>query len=122
MANLSLVQAFLKFRNHFKTVAVTGSYEDLTERPTPTEFTIETTDWAAETSGNYEYYADITITGATANDKTDIDFDEDSLEVCAEAGVSSATNTSEGVCRIRSVDIPADTLTGNYTLIKGAVS
>ena len=90
-------------------------------RMTPQNFTIASNAWtknSAETS-EFVYYADIAVSGLTANDYVLVDLNRASQSIVADANLCLSGETLAGKIRVFSEKIPAATIGGQYTIIKG---
>ena len=92
-------------------------------RMTPQTFTIATSAWtknSAETS-EFVYYADITVSGLTANDYAEVNFDRASQSAVVAANLCAAGDTLSGKIRLYAENAPESSIGGQYIITKGAV-
>lgn len=91
-------------------------------RTTPTAFSITTSAWQENSSETSEFvfFADIPVSGLTAKDYAEVNFNRASQSVAAEAKICAAGETMAGKIRIYSETVPTATLSGEYIIMKGA--
>lgn len=92
-------------------------------RTSPTAFSIPVNSWtknSAETS-EFVYFADITVSGLSANDYAAIDFDRASQSVVADANICASGETLSGKIRLYAEEIPESAISGEYFITKGVV-
>ena len=92
-------------------------------RTSSTAFTVATSAWhnnASETS-EFVYYADIAVSGLTANDYAEVNFNRVSQSIAATANVCAAGETMTGKIRIYAKNTPSDLISGEYIITKGAM-
>ena len=91
-------------------------------RTTPKPFTIAASAWQKDTAETSEfvYYVDIAVSGLTANDYAEVNFDRTSQSIATEANICSSGETMAGKIRIYAENIPTDALSGEYLITKGA--
>lgn len=91
-------------------------------RTTPTAFSIATSAWQENSSETSEfvYYADIVVSGLTANDYAEVNFNRASQRIVAEANICTTGETMAGKIRIYAENVPTATIGGEYIIMKGA--
>lgn len=101
------------------TSAATSPY---VPRTTPKPFTIAANAWQKNTAepSEFVYYVDIAVSGLTANDYAEVNFDRASQSIATEANICSSGETMAGKIRIYAENIPTDALSGEYLITKGA--
>ena len=92
------------------------NFQKFLPRPQDVNFTIPVNDW---TFDNEKYYADINISGLTANDTAEIYFNKASETVIANADLSEVGETLSGKIRLYAENIPADSVSGIASITKG---
>lgn len=103
--------------------AVTNALGSYVPKSAPTAFTLATSAWnenSSETS-EFVYYADITVSGLTANDYAEVNFNRASQSIIAEANLCSSGETMSGKIRIYAENVPSSSISGEYIVTKGAV-
>lgn len=87
-------------------------------------FSISTADWQTLSAdlNDCKYYAEIAVSGLTANDHARVDFAFDSISACEAAGVYPAGATADGKIIIYAKAIPSAAVSGVYTVQKGATA
>lgn len=102
--------------------AVSNALNTLVPCPTPTAFTLATSAWVKNSSETSEfiYYADITVSGLTANDYAEVNFTRTSQSVIANADLCPSGDTMSGRIRIYAKNVPATSVSGEYVVTKGA--
>ena len=95
------------------------NFQKYLPRPQDVSFTIPVSDWILD---NEKYYADINISGLTANDTAEIYFDKASESVIANADLSEVGETLSGKIRLYAENIPADSVSGTASITKGVSS
>ena len=86
-------------------------------RPQEVNFTIPVSDWTLD---NEKYFADVNISGLTANDTAEIYFDKASESIIANADLSEVGETLSGKIRLYAENIPADSVSGTASITKAA--
>ena len=92
------------------------NFQKFLPRPQDVNFSIPVSDWTLD---NEKYYADINISGLTANDTAEIYFDKASETVIANADLSEFGETLSGKIRLFAENIPADSVSGIASITKG---
>lgn len=85
-------------------------------------FNIATTDWQVDEDETSEYTnrAIISVSGVTANDYAELNFDRDCLSVASAANISATGETVNGYIHIFAENVPESALSGQYVIFKGA--
>lgn len=102
--------------------AVSNALNTRVPCPTPTAFTLAANAWMENSSETSEfvYYADIEVSGLTANDYAEINFTRTSQSVIANADLCLSGDTMSGKIRIYAKNAPSASINGEYVVIKGA--
>lgn len=90
--------------------------------PTPTAFILATSAWTRNSSETSEfvYYADIAVSGLTANDYAEVNFTRASQSIVATANLCPSGDTMSGKIRIYAKNVPSASINGEYVVTKGA--
>lgn len=102
--------------------AVSNALNTRVPCPTPTAFTLAVSAWMENSSETSEfvYYADIEVSGLTANDYAEVNFTRTSQSVIANADLCPSGDTMSGKIRIYAKNVPATSVSGEYVVTKGA--
>ena len=100
------------------------NFQKFVPRPIDINFTLPTNLWTLNSSATdeYIYYADINISGVTADDEAEIDFDKQLKDMVIYAGISSEGESLSDNLRIFAKKIPLQELTGVARITKGVSS
>lgn len=92
-------------------------------RSTPTTFSISTDAWTGDPTeiSDFVYYADIDVIGLTENDYAEVIFDRKCQSTLIDANICSSGNSLANKIRIYSENVPSETVSGQYIIMKGAV-
>lgn len=96
-----------------------NTFANFVPRPQIVNFTIPVADW---TSDNEKYFADINISGITANDDAEIDFDSLSQNVVSTAKIFNYGDSMTDKIRIYAEEIPTQEISGTAKLTKGVTT
>lgn len=88
------------------------------------EFTLQHENWVDDSvsSMNYPYKYDLPISGITPSAIADVVFDGDSIPKACYCGISSVSETGDGVVILRSKSIPESDLSGMIYITRGTES
>ena len=84
-----------------------------------TPFSIQVEDWAMDETVDCPYYCDMPVMGVTARDRVDFMLDRVSQAEAWACGMSTISESLNGIVRLRAVKAPAKALTGEYWIEQG---
>ena len=101
-----------------------GTLEELqgyVPRPTLNDFSLSAADWSLSSVelSEFVYVANISVSGLTANDYAEINFNRASQSLVADANICASAETDTDCLRLYSENIPESTIRGQFVVFKG---
>lgn len=89
------------------------------DKSEPVSITILTTGWISDDNEKYPFYYDISVENITDNDRAEITIAPENLDTAKSCGLCPTNETSTGIIRLRSTDIPTEEIAAEYWLEVG---
>ena len=105
------------FMNKCRQVEDSLNWAKFLPRPDKVNFTLQPSDWTATSD---KYFADIAISGVTADDDATIDFDNS--QFVSDAEIEDVGDSVTNALRIYAKNIPTGLISGVATITKGVSS